>query len=51
MGYFEDIVDIATKQFVDIKHRYILNEHRTDVTLKMNKLAKFHISFALQRLK
>ncbi len=31
MGCFEDIVDMATKQFVDIKRRFNLNEHHTDV--------------------
>ncbi len=51
MGYFEDIVDIETKQFVDIKRRFNLNEHYTDVTLKMKQAGKFRISFRLQRRK
>ena len=40
MGYFEDIVDTATKQFVDIKRRFVLNEHHTDVTRKMKQAGK-----------
>jgi hypothetical protein len=40
MGYFEDIVDMATKQFVDIKRRFNLNEHHTDVTRKMKQAGK-----------
>ena len=40
MGYFEDIVDMATKQFVDIKRRFNLNGHHTDVTRKMKQAGK-----------
>jgi hypothetical protein len=46
MGYFEDIVDMATKQFVDIKRRFNLNEHHTDVTRKMKQAGKFAFPFA-----
>ncbi len=41
MGYFKDIVDTATQKVVDFKHRFILNEHHTDVTRKMKPAGKF----------